>query len=101
MRSEVHAGRLDGEAVEAVLECAGHRTRRRPSTLAGLTPRELDVLRLLARGQATKEIATALAITRKTAANHVEHIYSKLGVSNRAMATLFAAKHGLLDAEPS
>lgn len=101
VRAEVRQGRLDGDAVEAVLESAGHRTRRRPTTLAGLTPRELDVLRLLARGQSTKEIATTLAISRKTAGNHVEHIYTKLGVSNRALATLFAAKHGLLDAEPS
>jgi HD-GYP domain-containing protein (c-di-GMP phosphodiesterase class II) len=100
LRSDVRDGRLDGEAVEAVLESAGHRTRRRPSSLAGLTPRELDVLRLLARGLATKEIAAALGISRKTVGNHVEHIYGKLGVSNRAMATLFAAKHGLLDAEP-
>jgi DNA-binding CsgD family transcriptional regulator len=82
-----------------VLEAAGHRTRRRPTTLGGLTPRELEVLRLLARGQSTKEIAVTLDISRKTAGNHVEHIYTKLGVSNRALATLFAAKHGLLDAE--
>lgn len=101
LRAEVREGRLDGEAVEAVLASAGHRTRRRQPSLAGLTARELDVLRLLARGQSTKEIAANLEITRKTAANHVEHIYTKLGVSNRAMATLFAAKHGLLDAEPA
>lgn len=99
LRAEVRDGRLDGETVEAVLEAAGHRTRRRPTTLGGLTPRELEVLRLLARGQSTKEIAVTLDISRKTAGNHVEHIYTKLGVSNRALATLFAAKHGLLDAE--
>jgi HD-GYP domain-containing protein (c-di-GMP phosphodiesterase class II) len=99
LRAEVREGRLDGEAVEAVLESAGHRTRRRQTTLGGLTERELDVLRLLARGLATNQIAHELGISGKTAGNHVEHIYSKLGVSNRAMATLFAAKHGLLDAE--
>jgi HD-GYP domain-containing protein (c-di-GMP phosphodiesterase class II) len=99
LRADVRDGRLDGQAVEAVLESAGHRTRRRPSALGGLTPRELDVLRLLARGESTKQIATSLGISRKTAGNHVEHIYTKLNVSNRAMATLYAAKHGLLDAE--
>ena len=68
----------------------------RPARIA-----DLDAIqRLLARGRSTKEIAVDLDISRKTTGNHVEHIYTKLGVSNRALATLFAAKHGLLDAEP-
>jgi DNA-binding NarL/FixJ family response regulator len=65
----------------------------------GLTSREVDVLVLLARGHTYKEIADALVITRKTVANHVEHIYAKLGVSNRTAAALFATRHGLLAAE--
>jgi DNA-binding CsgD family transcriptional regulator len=54
------------------------------------------VLRHLARGMSQKEIAERLVISRKTASNHIEHIYAKIGVSNRAMASLFATRHGLL-----
>jgi len=102
LRTEVRAGRFDGEVAEAVLQAAGHRRSRRTAgigSLRGLTPRELEVLRLLALGRPTKQIASALGISRKTAANHVEHIYSKLGVTNRAMASLFAAGHGLVGVE--
>ena len=63
---------------------------------AGLTSREVEVLRLLVRGLSNKEIAEQLVISRKTAGSHVEHIYSKIGVSNRARASLFAIKHGLM-----
>jgi HD-GYP domain-containing protein (c-di-GMP phosphodiesterase class II) len=96
LRGEVRSGRLDGDAVDAVLRAAGHRVSRRREGPAGLTPRELEVLRLLARGLSTKEIAERLVITRKTAANHVEHIYAKAGISNRAQASLFAVQHGLM-----
>ena len=57
MRAEVTAGRLDGDAVDAVLRAAGHRVRRRREWPAGLTPREVEVLRLLACGLSNKEIA--------------------------------------------
>jgi HD-GYP domain-containing protein (c-di-GMP phosphodiesterase class II) len=96
LRAEVRAGRLDGDAVEAVLGAAGHRVAARREWPAGLTSREVDVLRLLARGLSSKQIAERLVITPKTASNHIEHIYSKLGVRNRALASLFAAKHGLI-----
>ena len=59
------------------------------------------MLRLLARGLSNKEIAEQLVISRKTAGSHVEHIYAKIGVSNRARASLFAMKHGLMTAEPT
>lgn len=97
LRTEERAGRLDADAVAAVLRVAGHVPVRRPRAPGGLTPREIEVLRLLAVGQSTKQIARQLAITGKTAANHVEHIYAKLGVSNRAMAALAASRLGLLD----
>ena len=95
IRAEVKAGRLDPDAVNAVLAAAGHRAVRgeRP---AGLTAREVDVLRLLARGLSSKEIATQLVISPKTARNHIEHIYAKIGVSSRVTASLFAVQHGLL-----
>jgi HD-GYP domain-containing protein (c-di-GMP phosphodiesterase class II) len=96
LRSEVRAGRLDGAAVDAVLRAAGHRVQRNRGWPSGLTAREVEVLRHLARGMSQKEIAERLVISRKTASNHVEHIYSKIGVSNRAMASLFATRHGLL-----
>ncbi len=96
LHAEVRAGRLDGQAVDAVLGAAGHRAPRRREWPAGLTTREVEVLRLLARGLSNKQIADELVISGKTAGNHIEHIYTKIGVSNRALASLFAAKHGLM-----
>jgi HD-GYP domain-containing protein (c-di-GMP phosphodiesterase class II) len=99
MRAEVHAGRLDSAAVDAVLEAAGHRLPRRREGLAGLTAREVEVLVLLARGLSNKQIAERLVITPKTASNHIEHIYAKIGASSRAAAAMFAVQHGLLPEE--
>jgi HD-GYP domain-containing protein (c-di-GMP phosphodiesterase class II) len=96
LRADVKAGRLDAEAVEAVLGAAGHRAPRRRGGPAGLTQREMEVLRLLARGLSNKEMATRLVISPKTVANHVEHIYAKIDASTRATASLFAMQHGLL-----
>jgi HD-GYP domain-containing protein (c-di-GMP phosphodiesterase class II) len=96
LRAEVRAGRLDAAVVDAVLRAAGHRVGRRRDGPAGLTGREVEVLRLLARGMSAKQIAGELDITPKTAANHVEHIYTKIGATNRATASLFAMQHGLL-----
>jgi DNA-binding CsgD family transcriptional regulator len=79
-----------------VLAAAGHRVPRRLDRPAGLTAREVDVLRLVARGLSSKEVATRLVITPKTARNHIEHIYAKIGASNRAGASLFAIQNGLL-----
>ena len=99
LRGEVKAGRLEAEAVEAVLGAAGHRTRRRREGPAGLTPREVEVLRLLALGLSNKAIAERLVISPKTVGNHVEHIYAKIDASTRATASLFAMQHGLLPEE--
>jgi DNA-binding CsgD family transcriptional regulator len=99
LRAEVRAGRLDGAAVDAVLEAAGHRLPRRREAVAGLTAREVEVLILLARGMSNKQIAERLVITPKTAGNHVEHIYAKIDASNRAAAAMFAVQHGLLPEE--
>jgi HD-GYP domain-containing protein (c-di-GMP phosphodiesterase class II) len=96
LRSEVKAGRMDGDAVDAVLGAAGHRISRRREGPAGLTAREIDVLRLVSRGLPSKEIAARLVISPKTARNHIEHIYAKIGVSTRAGASFFALQHGLL-----
>jgi HD-GYP domain-containing protein (c-di-GMP phosphodiesterase class II) len=96
LRAEVKAGRFDGEAVEAVLAAAGHRVPRRREGPAGLTEREVEVLKLLAHGLSNKEIAARLVISPKTVGSHIEHIYSKIDASTRATASLFAVQHGLL-----
>ncbi len=99
LRASVRAGQLDGKAVEAVLEAAGHRVPRRKEGAHGLTARELEVLVLLARGMSNRQIAERLVITPKTAGNHVEHIYTKIDATNRAGAALFAVQRGLLPEE--
>jgi HD-GYP domain-containing protein (c-di-GMP phosphodiesterase class II) len=101
LRASVRGGQLDGEAVEAVIEAAGHpRARRgRDTPPGGLTDREVDVLRLLARGCSNREIADRLVISRRTAEHHVQHIYTKLGVSSRAAVALFALEHDLVSVE--
>jgi DNA-binding CsgD family transcriptional regulator len=96
LRGEVRAGRIEADAAEVVLQAAGQPARRRRDQVAGLTAREVEVLRLLARGASTREIASALVISPKTADAHVQHIYTKAGVSTRAAATLFAMQHDLL-----
>jgi DNA-binding NarL/FixJ family response regulator len=72
---------------------------RRHGGPAGLTAREVEVLRLLARGLSNKQIAERLVISPKTVGNHVEHIYTKIDASTRARASLFAMQHGLLPEE--
>jgi HD-GYP domain-containing protein (c-di-GMP phosphodiesterase class II) len=99
LRADVRAGRRDAEAVEAVLGAAGHRVARRREGPAGLTPREVEVLTLLAQGMSNKETARRLVISPKTVANHIEHIYAKIGTSTRATASLFAMQQGLLPEE--
>jgi DNA-binding NarL/FixJ family response regulator len=88
---------LDHVAAEAVLHAAGHRTRRSGTRPDGLTPREIEVLCLVARGASNKDIATALVISEKTARNHVERTYAKIGVSNRIGASMYALRHGLIE----
>jgi HD-GYP domain-containing protein (c-di-GMP phosphodiesterase class II) len=98
LHDQVKTGRLDARAVDAVLAAAGQ-TRARPLRQpwpAGLTDREVDVLRLLARGLRTRDLARHLGISPKTAGHHIEHIYQKLEISTRAAAAMFAAQHDLL-----
>ncbi|HYI15346.1 MAG TPA: HD domain-containing phosphohydrolase [Thermomicrobiales bacterium] len=98
LRREVASGRLDRDAVDAVLEAAGFaRVPSRRSWPAGLTDREVDVLRLICRGFSNRQIAAELSISPKTVGRHVENLYNKIGVSSRAAAALFAIQHGLLD----
>ena len=96
LRQEVRRGRLDGDAVDAVLRAAGHRVRRRREWPAALSPREVEVLRLLARGLPNRAIARRLVVAEPTVAAHVRHIYDKTGLTTRAGAALFAMQHDLL-----
>jgi DNA-binding NarL/FixJ family response regulator len=92
---EAGRGCQDPQAVAAVLEAAGQPAPAvdRP---AGITEREAQVIGLLARGLQTKQVATALDISIKTADRHIQNAYRKIGVSTRAGATLFAMEHGLV-----
>lgn len=68
-----------------------------PELPVDLTPREIEVLKLLAKGLDNAAIAEKLVLTKRTVQNHVSNIYSKLGNSSRTEAMLFAIKHGLVD----
>jgi HD-GYP domain-containing protein (c-di-GMP phosphodiesterase class II) len=95
---EVREGRLDRDAVNAVLAAAGQKPRRARRTWPeGLSEREVEVLRLIARGLANRQMADRLGISKVTVGHHVQHIYDKIGVSTRAGATLFAMQHDLLE----
>lgn len=89
------AGTLCPDATRAVLAAAGHAPPKL-GRIAGLTDREVEVLRLLARGLTNKEIASALDISTKTAGNHVQHIFEKLRVTTRSAAAIHAMQHGIL-----
>lgn len=97
LREMARSGHLRGDAVDAVLAAAGHERRRKPTAPAGLTRRELEVLVRVARGATVRHVAEDLGIAPKTVGHHVESIYTKIGASTRAEATLFAMQHGLLD----
>jgi DNA-binding CsgD family transcriptional regulator len=91
-------GVLEPSATRAVLVAAGHgepeaRVRKRPQNRGGLSHREVDVLQLAARGLTTRQIADRLVISPKTADHHIQHIYTKIGVSTRAAAALWAMQN--------
>jgi HD-GYP domain-containing protein (c-di-GMP phosphodiesterase class II) len=95
------AGVLEPRASRAVLVAAGHGEPRAPSGKrqqhpGGLTRREVDVLRLAARGLTTREIADRLYISPKTADHHIQHIYGKIKTSTRAGAALWAMQHAVV-----
>jgi HD-GYP domain-containing protein (c-di-GMP phosphodiesterase class II) len=99
LRRLASQGALDPVATDAVLAAAGHDRRssspkqQRPG---GLTAREVEVLRLAAQGLTTKVIAERLVISAKTADHHIQHVYTKIGVSTRAAAALWAMQHVLV-----
>ena len=98
LREEANAGRLDSAAVDAVLVAAGHQLPRRASMTAGLSAREVEVLRLMVRGLSNKQIAAELTVSARTVGSHIEHIYTKIGANTRGSAAMYAMQHGLVDA---
>lgn len=97
LRRLARDGRYDQDVVDAVLSSAGHRERRsRPTYPAGLTAREVEVLRLAAVGRTARQIAADLFITAKTVDHHIQHIYAKIGVSTRGAAALWAMENDLI-----
>ncbi|MEO7036188.1 MAG: HD domain-containing phosphohydrolase [Polyangiaceae bacterium] len=102
LRTDVRAGSLCPSAAEAVLSVAGQPSRRAPPRpLSGMTPREIEVLRLIASGLTAKETAQKLDISPKTADHHIQSIYGKIGVTTRAAAALYAVERGVLKAGES
>jgi HD-GYP domain-containing protein (c-di-GMP phosphodiesterase class II) len=94
---ESRAGRLDADACAAVVEASG--LPRRPAAYpADLSAREVDVLRLAARGLSNKQIAAELSLSDRTVGNHLARVYDKIGSRTRAGAAVFAIEHGLLPA---
>ena len=73
---------------------------RAPHAPQGLTPRELEVLRLIASGKTNREIASELVISEHTVARHVQNIFAKVDVSSRAAAGAFAFEHDLVRGPP-
>jgi HD-GYP domain-containing protein (c-di-GMP phosphodiesterase class II) len=97
VEAAARAGRFDPECARAVIRAAGqHPTRSRSAWPRGLSDREVEVLRLVAGGLSNRQIAEALVISPRTAEHHVQHVYTKIGVSTRAAAAMFAMGHGLL-----
>jgi putative nucleotidyltransferase with HDIG domain len=98
LAEEAQSGRLDADAVRAVIEAAGGSAAPvRAPRPDGLTERQVEVLRLVARGLSNPAIAERLVISRRTAEHHVQDVYARIGVSSRAAAALYALEHDLAD----
>ena len=93
---EVSAGRLPRDPARAILDAAGHGKRVTDRVYPdGLTQREADVLKHLARGLSNKEIASRLSIALKTTDNHIQNLYEKIGKSSRTAAAMYALEQGI------
>jgi HD-GYP domain-containing protein (c-di-GMP phosphodiesterase class II) len=97
IQHDARAGLLDPDAVAAVVDAGGGSPQRKATLRpAGLSDREIEVLKLMAEGLSNRGIGRRLYISPRTAEHHVQHIYTKLGASSRAAAALFAMEHGLI-----
>jgi HD-GYP domain-containing protein (c-di-GMP phosphodiesterase class II) len=98
LQQEVLAGRLDAVAVGAIVEAAGL-PRRRTAWPNDLTDREVEVLRVLARGLSNRDIAETLVLSPRTVQHHLASVYDKIGLRTRAGAAVFAIANGLVPAD--
>ena len=100
LRALAPRGVLEQAAADAVLAAAGHPKAHGPVPRTqgpgGLSRREAEVLRLAAMGLTTREIADRLFISPKTADHHIQHVYTKINVSTRAAAALWAMQHEIV-----
>jgi DNA-binding NarL/FixJ family response regulator len=86
--------RLREDHLQAAQQAAAPRTR--PVYPGGLSPREVEVVRLVAAGKSNQQIADALVISVNTVIRHTSSIFRETGAANRVEAASFAARHGLL-----
>jgi DNA-binding NarL/FixJ family response regulator len=92
-----HRGELPLDPAVARGLTSSLRAESRAAPDGELTPRELEILRLLGSGKANKEIAAELQISERTARTHVSHVLAKLGLTSRTQAALWAVRHGLAE----
>jgi DNA-binding NarL/FixJ family response regulator len=91
-----HAGEVHLDPQVAKVLAQRMRSRRDEPPVESLTAREVEVLQLVAKGAANKEIAAELSITERTARTHVSNILGKLGLASRTQAALWAVEHKML-----
>jgi DNA-binding NarL/FixJ family response regulator len=96
-----HRGEVQLDPAVARKLTASLRSGRQEDAIVDLTPRELDVLRLIGAGEPNKGIAAALGISERTARSHVSNILAKLGLTSRTQAALWAAREGIAEPEAS
>lgn len=98
IRRRIALGELERRTAGAVLNAAGFEQPAAPRTphAGGLSNREVEVLNLAAKGLTAKQIAERLNISPKTADHHIQHVYTKIGVSTRAAAALWAMQNSLV-----
>lgn len=95
---ELEAAQASFEQLGAVPDARrAHQLRGETTRPDGLTPREVEVLRVVATGKRNRDVAADLYLSEKTVARHLANIYTKLGLSSRAAATAYAFEHGLVD----
>lgn len=95
-----HRGEFELDPAVARRLLSSLRTAPHSEPISELTPRELEVLRLVGAGRSNKQIAVELGISERTARTHVSNILGKLGMSSRTQAALWAVRRGLADARP-
>jgi DNA-binding NarL/FixJ family response regulator len=93
---ELEAARRTFQQLGARMDLASVHRLAEPHSTAGLTARELEVLRLVATGRTNRAIADALKLSEKTVARHISNIFNKLDVPSRAAATAYAFEHNLI-----